>query len=702
MACSFALFTTKSSSSQRTEELHASQTRLLFTISCYTAAITTVIGLCILLAWHSDSSWVNSNIPLIYQSKYNTALGLCVVGFGLLAAVSGRMRLVRAAGIFLLLLGTGTLLEYAVSVDLGIDQLLMVDNWNSGAPYPGRMSPNSAVCFVLLAVIFLMLHTWRSRRSNLVIMESIVCILLAVSLAALGGYFASAEVMYNWGTYAQMAPQTAIGFLSAGICLAMYLWSCEQSSILRLPVWIPTLLCFFILWFDLSTPLGVAAGIAYLPLIFCSLWFVNPRAPFVFASIASLLTVVAYFYSPRSDIPAWIPLTNRVLTIGALWTIAIGVYLGRRDSLARKQSESHLRSVVATVLDGLITIDEKGIVHTFNPAAVRIFGYDPEEVIGQNVKMLMPEPYYSGHDGYLRNYMTTGEAKVIGIGREVAAKRKNGSVFPMELGINEMQVSGIRMFVGTIRDISERKEAEWEIQQYVAALKRSNQELDDFAYIASHDLKEPLRGLSNNAEFLKEDYADKIDEDGAKRLGRMTYLCERMERLVNDLLYFSRLGRQNLAIQNTDLNEVIRDIESMMETTLNETKAKIIIHGTLPTIICDLPRMTEVFRNLITNAIKYNNKPEKRVEIGCETQEGERVFFVRDNGIGIPKEFYNDVFRIFKRLNDEDDSVKGTGVGLTFVKKIIERHNGRIWISSEMGKGTTFYFTIPEQRKGYL
>jgi PAS domain S-box-containing protein len=377
-----------------------------------------------------------------------------------------------------------------------------------------------------------------------------------------------------------------------------------------------------------------------------------------------------------------------------------------RDISERKESErlleveaARMLAVMNTVLDGLIIIDEKGTVHTFNAASSRIFGYESYEVIGKNVKMLMPEPYHNGHDGYLHNYMTTGEAKVIGIGREVSARRKDGSIFPMELGVNEMIVVGPRMFVGTIRDISERKQAEHEIQQFVEALKRSNQELDDFAYIASHDLKEPIRGLSNNAVFLKEDYEDKIGEDGVKRLGRMTYLCERMERLVNDLLYFSRLGRQELAIQNTDLNAVIREIGLMMENTLHEAGATIVILDTLPTITCDLPRITEVFRNLITNAVKYNKRETKTIEIGCKQIDGECAFFVRDYGIGIDPKFFKDVFRIFKRLNDEDDNVKGTGVGLTFVKKIIERHNGKIWIESEIGAGTTFYFTISDPRE---
>lgn len=369
----------------------------------------------------------------------------------------------------------------------------------------------------------------------------------------------------------------------------------------------------------------------------------------------------------------------------------------------RKQIEENIKSetirltaVMNTVLDGLITINHQGIIHSFNRSAERIFGYTPEEVIGQNVKMLMPEPYRGGHDGYLTHYMDTGERKVIGIGREVVGQRKDGTTFPMELGINEMRMGEERMFVGTVRDITQRKESEAAIQQYVEKLKRSNQELDDFAHIASHDLKEPIRGLTNNAIFIMEDHMDKLEESGKKRLNRMVYLCKRMEQLVDDLLYFSRLGRQELAVQQANLNFIISDIALMMETTLIEKNVSILIPKTLPPITCDVPRVTEVFRNLITNAVKYNKSEEKTVEIGAleEKDSNVPVFYVRDNGIGIEDRFYNDIFRIFKRLNEEDDSAKGTGVGLTFVKKIIERHGGKIWLESKPEAGTTFYFTL--------
>jgi signal transduction histidine kinase len=241
-----------------------------------------------------------------------------------------------------------------------------------------------------------------------------------------------------------------------------------------------------------------------------------------------------------------------------------------------------------------------------------------------------------------------------------------------------------------------------DLARQTAALERSNAELGDFAQIASHDLKGPLRGPSNNARFLHEDYAKKLDRDGVGRLLRLGYLCQRMERLIDDLLHFSRLGRQELGGKVTDLNAVIRDIEPMSETTLKECNASIVIPQELPRIGCDSVRITEVFCNLIVNAIKYNESTAKLIEIGYfnELKTGgateEQVFYVKDNGIGVAEVFHEDIFRIFMRINAEDDDKKGIGVGLTFVRKIVERHGGRIWLDSALGKGATVYFTIAQ------
>lgn len=244
------------------------------------------------------------------------------------------------------------------------------------------------------------------------------------------------------------------------------------------------------------------------------------------------------------------------------------------------------------------------------------------------------------------------------------------------------------------------------LERYARDLERSNRELDDFAYIASHDLKEPLRGIHNHARFLMEDNEGRLDEESSKRLNRLIYLSERMEKLVSDLLYFSRLGRQELAVQETDLNMIVQDVQNTMDLFFEEHKPEIIISRPLPTIICDKTRVTEVFRNLITNAIKYNDKEHKIVEIGILDRHPDKsgtaatnVIYIKDNGIGIGPEFHDEVFRIFRRLQSSkiQEAREGTGVGLTFVKKIIERHGGKIWLESTPGQGTTFYFTLGDR-----
>jgi len=264
---------------------------------------------------------------------------------------------------------------------------------------------------------------------------------------------------------------------------------------------------------------------------------------------------------------------------------------------------------------------------------------------------------------------------------------------------------GEKFLVGVIRDITDVKESEAKLMSYMGALERSNKELDDFAYIASHDLKEPLRGIHNHSRFLLEDNSDKLDPESVKKLTRLVYLSQRMEKLVNDLLYFSRLGRQDLAIQSTDMNSVIHDVDNTLDVFLADHHARIIVPTPLPTVTCDKPRVTEAFRNLITNAVKYNDKPEKIVEIGfLDTKMHSKgtlyknVFYVKDNGRGIASEFYEEIFRIFKRLQNNKNGAEeeGTGAGLTFVKKIVERHGGKIWLESVPGQETTFYFTLEE------
>jgi len=235
-----------------------------------------------------------------------------------------------------------------------------------------------------------------------------------------------------------------------------------------------------------------------------------------------------------------------------------------------------------------------------------------------------------------------------------------------------------------------------ELERRNEELHQSNKELDDFAYIASHDLKEPLRGIHNFSTFLLEDYADKLDEDGSAKLETLTRLTRRMETLIDSLLHFSRLGRVDLAIDRVGLNGIVAEVVDSLGINLKEAGVEVRVPRPLPAVRADRARVGEIFHNLIINAMKYNDKAEKWIEIGYQEdrQGAPPVFYVRDNGIGIPEKHFDAVFRIFKRLHGRDKFGGGTGAGLTIVKKIVERHNGRIWVESAHGLGTTFYFTL--------
>ncbi|GJL80082.1 MAG: hypothetical protein NPINA01_30710 [Nitrospinaceae bacterium] len=404
------------------------------------------------------------------------------------------------------------------------------------------------------------------------------------------------------------------------------------------------------------------------------------------------------------------------LFIGCLFGSTI-YFFQRAEIEAEKNlaaSKTRKKAIVNNVIDGIITLDERGIIDSFNPAAERLFGYVPSEVIGRNVKLLMPEPYSSEHDQYLKNYIETGVTKIIGIGREVVGLRKDGSTFPLDLGISEMYLGEIRMFTGIVRDITERKKSEREMGEYTQSLKKaneklytSNKELDDFAYIVSHDLKEPLRGIYNYATFIKEDYENKLDDEGHEKLDTLVRLSQRMETLINSILQYARLGRNELMVKAVDLNKSLDETLENLEVTLKEFHVEVRIPEPLPNIVCDETLVKEVFQNLIANAIKYNDKAEKWVEIGSNTIECSSngngkptdkmtsyVLYVKDNGIGIHEKYFDSLFRIFKRLNGRKKFGDGTGAGTTIVKKIIEKHNGKIWLESTLGKGTTFYFTL--------
>ncbi|HEU0220157.1 MAG TPA: ATP-binding protein [Gallionella sp.] len=244
------------------------------------------------------------------------------------------------------------------------------------------------------------------------------------------------------------------------------------------------------------------------------------------------------------------------------------------------------------------------------------------------------------------------------------------------------------------RDYIETADALSKSREHEARVNAANKELDEFAYIASHDLKEPLRGIHNYASFLKEDHADRLDEEARRYIDRIQQLAERMSDLIEHLLAYSRLGYVELARAPVDTNAVVDAVAEDLKPLLDSQGVELRRTGHLPVVKGDAIRIRQVFQNLIANAVKYNDKPVKWVEVGCDNNRMPPLFYVRDNGIGIAPHHQDAVFQIFKRLHEQNKYGGGAGAGLTITRKIIERHGGRIWLESVSGEGTSFYFTL--------
>ena len=395
---------------------------------------------------------------------------------------------------------------------------------------------------------------------------------------------------------------------------------------------------------------------------------------------------------PHTYVSVKFPLYDMAGGVSAVGGIAMDITERKRAEEEVRERESRMRAILDNAVEGIITMGEDRVIQSFNAAAVQIFGYEPEEVIGRNVNVLMPEPYHSEHDGYVSRYVETGEKKVIGTRTEVQARHKDGSIFPIELSVSETLVRGGRLFTGMVHDITARKEAEEE-------LLRSNRELEQFAYMASHDMKEPLRMVSAYVQLIAKRYAGKLDADADQFIGFAVEGAARMRQLIDDLLEYSRVGTRGEELVPTASDEVLRLVRENLKLAIEESGASLTQDGALPTVLADGPQLTQVFQNLIANAIKFRGAEPPRIHVGARRENGRWTFSVSDNGIGIDAKFFERIFVIFQRLHTRE-KYEGTGIGLAICKKIIERHGGRIWVQSEPGGGTTFLFTLADAQEG--
>ena len=366
----------------------------------------------------------------------------------------------------------------------------------------------------------------------------------------------------------------------------------------------------------------------------------------------------------------------------------------KRGEAALRDSQARLEATIHSAMDAIISVDQEQRVVVFNGAAETMFRCTEQEAIGQSVERFIPERFRAVHAGHIRHFGETGvSARTKGGGTELRGLRADGEEFSMEASVSRAQVGTQKLFTVIMRDVTERKKSEDELAQKIEELGRSNRELEQFAYVASHDLQEPLRMVASYTQLLAERYRGKLDENANKYIGYASEGATRMQALIQDLLTFSRVGRHQESGIAVDSSVVVQDALKNLRTAIQESGAAIHCEA-LPVVCAERSQLVQLFQNLISNALKFRGKEAPEITVKAEMAGASWQFSVSDNGIGIAPEHAEVVFSIFQRLHTRSE-YPGNGIGLAVCKKIVERSGGKIWVESKLGSGSTFKFTLP-------
>lgn len=365
-----------------------------------------------------------------------------------------------------------------------------------------------------------------------------------------------------------------------------------------------------------------------------------------------------------------------------------------RDITVLKKNEARFRHVIEAAPNGLLMVDCDGKIVLCNTVLERLFGYQRDELIGREMDFLVPQRFRGRHPSHRSSFFAAPVARQMGAGRDLFGLRKDGSEVPVEIGLSPMVTEEGTFVLASVVDITKRKNLEVHLRRVVAALQRKNQEMEQFVYTVSHDLKAPVVTSTGFLGLLKEDVAARRYDDVMDSVMRLERANGRMGQLIDDLLQLSRIGRIQLEVEEVDVDHVVKLVCENLSPQIAEKSVRIDIQERMPTISADRKHVYQAFENLLTNALKYGSEGEgPHIAIGFEEVESENRFYVRDNGRGISPEYRQKIFRLFQRLENDN---RGTGVGLTIVARIMQMHGGRAWVESSPGAGATFWLAFPK------
>lgn len=448
---------------------------------------------------------------------------------------------------------------------------------------------------------------------------------------------------------------------------------------------------------DLITPLGYAEWLLYIIPLLVSSWHGGRKILITNASVSTLFIIGGFFLSPSGSIDIHIAVFNRITIIILVWIVAVLLLQRRQAEEEVIKSEALFRGIFEQSPIGINVYDSKGILIEANAASHLIFGSEDYEAL-KGISLFknpnIPDDIKAG--------IAKGKTLAFEVPYDFEAVRKtnyfrtikSGKIFLSEIltpiGYDARGES--KGFLLLVEDITQRKLAEEKLKSTVDELDRSNKELERFAYVASHDLQEPLRMVASYTQLLANRYKGKLDSEADVFINYAVDGANRMKKLISDLLAYSRLSKK-MEMKETDLNVLIENVRNVLALAIKESGA-LIIADPLPPVKGDETQLFQLFQNLLANAIKFRNSKSPEITIKAKRDKNEWIISVSDNGIGIDPAYYNKIFIVFQRLH-AGNKYQGTGIGLAICKRIVENHGGRIWVESDSNKGSRFYFTLP-------
>lgn len=629
---------------------------------------TVTVGVTVSCGWIFNNTLLKSIFPGYATMKFNTALCFIFIGLSLLfinRKKKSALQISKILAVIVFIFGLITLLQTFTGTDFGIDEFFYTDVL-SKTQYHGRVSPHTALCFTFMGLAVLGIRS--KNRNVLIACQGLLHFVTLVVFIAIVGYAFEVPEFYRLDFNYAMALHTAITLFIISTAASLY------NSTLGVP----------------GIFIGVKVGNYTARRLFFEILAVSLVLPY--------LRVVAYrnhFVSLEMGIA--ITLILFVIIMLLLIRRMALMFNGANDK--KTTAEEHFRLVVESVPTALIMLDKNGDISLVNTQTEKLFGYERNELLGKKLDTVMPlKKINSGeietattnlHPVFLTN----------SDGKDYYALKKDKSDFPVEIGLNPIKTKHGLAVLYTITDISERRKNEAIIKGQLTELQFKNKELEQFNYIASHDLQEPLRTVNNYIQVIEEDYNDKLDDEVKGYLQTISSATARMSMLVRSLLDFSRLGR-NKTLSTVDCNILVKNVIADLNNLIINTNGALVVNK-LPVISAYETELRQIFQNLINNALKFAKKDtQPQVIIGYTQNSKFYEFYVTDNGIGINPKHYDRIFNIFQKLHNESE-YEGHGIGLSYCRKIAEIHAGKIWVESELGKGSTFKFTISKRITTY-